>query len=462
MLTRRELLKGMGVALAGAALGACAPQATETTTGTEAKETSAPQGGAAPATTEKTQIVMWHQWGDTFAMKELVEEMFNSTIGEEKGIEARIEYIAQTGSTQASEKFMTAIVGGTPPDCYWFDRFLTAAWAGQNLFLPLDDYMEASNWDREDFIPLAINEATLCGKMYSLAIFTDCSLLWWRKDHFREVGLDPDKGPQTREELDEYADLLTKKRSDGSYERLGLIPRSYHYGWAYHYIGTPTEPIGQNFWNFETNKAACDDPRIVECVKWMKGYAEKYDVDMVDAFRAGFGGNETDPFGLGLVSMQRNGDWMISTYERYFPDLEFGTSKVPNDMGLSDSSCGGGWAMVIPVGSPHPDAAWELSNYITSKEGMEYYCKNKKQLPVRKSVLELPFNVENPAHVPWVEVTPNLWNRPAIPAGQVLWNEILTAEDMIIHNQLSVDEALAQVNDKVNAAMESFDCSMLG
>ncbi len=461
MLTRRELLKGLAVFSAGAALSACAPSATETTPEPAAEGAAAEKEAAAPAAKEKTQIVMWHQWGDTFAMKEMVEDIFNSTIGEEKGIEAKIEFIAQTGGTQASEKFMTAIVGGTPPDCYWFDRFLTAAWAAQNLFIPLDDYMEASAWDREDFIPLAINEATLCGKMYSLAIFTDSTQFFWRKDHFREAGLDPERPPQNRDEMDEYAEILTKKRSDGSYERLGLIPRGIHYGWAYTYLGTPLKPLGQNFWNFETNKAACDDPRIVECVKWMKSYSDKYDVEMVDAFRSGFGGDATDPFGLGLVSMQRNGDWMLSTYDRYFPDLEFGTSRVPIPEGLSESSCGGGWAMVIPVGSPHPDEAWELSNYITSKEGMEYYCKNKKQLPVRKSVLALPFNVEDPRHIPWVETTPNLWNRPAIPAGQVLWTEINTAEDQIIHNQMSVEDALAEVNKKVDAAMASFDCSTL-
>jgi multiple sugar transport system substrate-binding protein len=457
MFTRRDLLKGFIGASAVAILSACAPK-TETT----AKEgTAAEKDAAGPAAKVKSKIVMWHQWGDTFAMKEMVEDIFNSTIGEEKGIEAKIEFVAQTGGTQASEKFMTAIVGGTPPDCYWFDRFLTAAWAGQNLFMPLDDYMEASNWDRDDFIPLAISEGTLCGKMYSLAIFTDCTQFYWRKDHFREAGLDPDKPPQNRDEMDEFAEILTKKRSDGSYERLGLIPRGIHYGWAYTYLGTPLKPLGQNFWNFETNKAACDDPRIVECVKWMKSYSEKYDVEMVDAFRSGFGGNETDPFGLGLVSMQRNGDWMLSTYDRYFPDLEFGTARIPIPEGLSESACGGGWAMVIPVGSPHPDESWELSSYITSKEGMEYYCKNKKQLPVRKSVLALPFNVEDPRHIPWVETTPNLWNRPAIPAGQVLWTEINTAEDQIIHNQMSVEDALAEVNKKVDAAMAAFDCSML-
>lgn len=111
MFTRRDLLKGFIGVSAVAVLSACAPK-TETTTG---EGTVADKEGAAPAAKDKTQIVMWHQWGDTFAMKEMVEDIFNSTIGEEKGIEAKIEFVAQTGGTQASEKFMTSIVGGTPP-----------------------------------------------------------------------------------------------------------------------------------------------------------------------------------------------------------------------------------------------------------------------------------------------------------------------------------------------------------
>lgn len=452
MFSRRQFLRGFAAVSSVALLAACQP------TETPAARQEAGTGDAAvPATRDKTKIMMWYQWGDSFGIDE-VQEQFNSTIGEELGIEVEKEFVAATAGTQASEKLMIAIVGGTPPDTYWFDRFLTASWAAEGMLQPLDDYMDAANWDGDDFIQLAHDESTLCGKYYSLGIFTDCTLLFWRKDHFREVGLDPERPPQNAAELDEYADMLTKRRADGSYERMGLIPRGYHYGWAYPWLGTPSEPLGLNFWDFDNQKAACDDPRIVDCVTWMQSYAEKYDVEMVESFRTGFGGGETDPFGLGLMSMQRHGDWMLSTYDRFFPDLDFGTAKIPVPEGISDSSCGGGWSLIIPTGCKHPQEVWDWTNFVTGKEGMELYCRLKKQLPVRKSVAEMPFNWEDPRHHPWMEVLPNLWNRPAIAAGQVLWSEIVAIEDRIRHGEVGVVEGLREVNGRVDAAMEGFSC----
>jgi multiple sugar transport system substrate-binding protein len=452
MFTRRELLKGFAALSSVALLAACQPRETPAV-----QEGAVSGDAAAPAKTEKTKIMMWHQWGDTFGMDE-VQDLFNSTVGEEKGIELSKEFVAATAGTQASEKLMIAIVGGTPPDTYWFDRFLTASWAAEGMLMPYDDYMDADDYSLDDFIQLAKDESTHCGKMYSLGIFTDCTMFFWRKDHFREVGLDPERPPQNLAELDEYAELLTTRRSDGSYERMGLIPRGYHYGWAYPWLGRPSAPLGINFWDFDNNKAACDDPRIVECVTWMQSYAEKYDVELVDSFRTGFGGGETDPFGLGLVSMQRNGDWMLSTYDRFFPDLDFGTARIPVPEGLSESSCGGGWGTIIPTGCKHPDEVWEWIKVANSVEGMALYCELKKQLPLRKSVAEMPFNYADPRHHPWMEVLPNLWNRPAIAAGQVLWSEIVAIEDRIRHGEVGVAEGLREVNGKVDAAMADFSC----
>lgn len=466
LVSRRKVLKGLAMAAAIPALASCKPAAEPTKApageeGTQAEE----QPTAAPK--EVTKITMWHQMsGIPAETAEAMIEMFNDDIGAELGVEAEAGYVAAEEGTQASQKFMTSIVGGNPPDTYFFDRFLVAAWAAENLFTCMDPYIEAdaAEVDLDDFVEFAKRESTLCDKYYALPIFTDCCLLWWRKDHFRDVGLDPDRPPQNREELDEYSDLLTKRRDDGSYERMGLIPDGIHYGWAYHYIGTPSDPKGVNFWDFDKQTAACDDPQIVECVKWMKTYYDKYDVDLVSSFREGFGGGETDPFGMGLVSMQRNGDWMFGTYNRYFPELEYGTSLVPIPGGLSESSCGGGWCMVIPNGASSPDAAWELSKYFTNPEGMAYYCEHDPHLPVRQSVAEMPFNEEiypGDLHDPWIEALPNLWNRPAIPAGQVLWTEINAAEDRIQHGQAGVVEALQDVNTKVNEAMAEFSCSQL-
>lgn len=462
-LSRRDFLRLSAAAAAGVIVAACAPATPQVVEVEKVVKETVVVEKEAPAKAGPVEIVMWHQWGGDLPGMSTVLANFDEKIGVDKGIRVRKQFVAAEAGTQASQKFMSSIVGGSPPDCYWFDRFLVPAWAAQNLLVCLDGYADAAGIDRDDFMPILADEASLCGKLYAIGIFTDCCLLHWNKDIFKEVGLDPEQPPTNLAELMEANEKVTKRRPDGSLERMGVYPSYLNYGWAYHWIGTPQKPEGKNFWDFDKNTAACDDPRIVECAEWMQDMAEFYGIDMVDAFREGFGGGETDPFGMGQQAMARKGDWMIQTYDRYFPELDYGVAKVPIPQeygGESQSSCGGGWCMVIPVGAKHQDAAWEFSAYVGGPEGMETYCRIKHQIPVLKSVAEKEFNYQEPHHVPYMEVLPNLWGRPAIAAGQVMWTEVLGAGDMILHGQ-DPKEALQEVNKKVNEAMADFDCSQL-
>ena len=48
------------------------------------------------------------------------------------------------------------------------------------------------------------------GKTYGIPWQRSTIILYYNKDAYREVGLDPDKPPATWEELEEYARKLTK------------------------------------------------------------------------------------------------------------------------------------------------------------------------------------------------------------------------------------------------------------
>ena len=48
------------------------------------------------------------------------------------------------------------------------------------------------------------------GGIYGVPFNTDTRFFFWNKDHFAEVGLDPEKPPTTWAELEEYALKLDK------------------------------------------------------------------------------------------------------------------------------------------------------------------------------------------------------------------------------------------------------------
>jgi len=48
--------------------------------------------------------------------------------------------------------------------------------------------------------------------------------LFWNKDLFAAAGLDPERPPQTMEEMVEYASKLTLRSEDGELSQVGFIP----------------------------------------------------------------------------------------------------------------------------------------------------------------------------------------------------------------------------------------------
>ncbi len=126
---------------------------------------------------------------------------------------------------------MTAIAGGNAPDLVFFDRFKVGSWANQGSLTSLTEYAERDGISREDFYEYTWDESSYEDDLYAVPLTTDSRLLFYNKDHFSEVGLDPDNPPTTIAELEEAADLLTI--IDGNrIERLGLIPWISQ-GWLY-------------------------------------------------------------------------------------------------------------------------------------------------------------------------------------------------------------------------------------
>ncbi len=72
------------------------------------------------------------------------------------------------------------------------------------------------------FFPATVEEAMgLDKKTCGIPRSTDCRLLFWNKDLFREAGLDPEKAPAAWEDLRQASIRLTKKNASGC-DRIGF------------------------------------------------------------------------------------------------------------------------------------------------------------------------------------------------------------------------------------------------
>src|SRR5437867_3526317 len=140
-----------------------------------------------------------------------------------------------------AQKLMTSIVGNVPPDLVHQDRFTVGDWASRDTFTPLDGFIARDRGPdpirSEEFYPACWSEAMYHGHLYAVPFSTDDRGLYWNKALFREAGLDPEKPPQSWDELLSDAKRLTKMRPDGSFEQIGFIPivPGFSNSWLYLY-----------------------------------------------------------------------------------------------------------------------------------------------------------------------------------------------------------------------------------
>lgn len=122
-------------------------------------------------------------------------------------------------------KVLAAIKAGNPPD--------TAILLSTELFTllhldaiePFESLLVGDQEGRalvEDIFPAFMANSMLDGKVWSIPFQRSTPIMYYNKQAFEEAGLDPEKPPQTWEELLEFGARLTKKDGSGRVVRWGV------------------------------------------------------------------------------------------------------------------------------------------------------------------------------------------------------------------------------------------------
>jgi sn-glycerol 3-phosphate transport system substrate-binding protein len=140
----------------------------------------------------------------------------------------QVEPVFAGGYTEATRKTLAAIQAGTPPDVAIMLSQNLNDIISQNIVIPLDELIaaDAAQMKMDDFFPAFMLNSTSGGKVWSIPFQRSTPVMYYNKEAFKEVGLDPNKPPQTWTEMVAAAKKLTKQEG-GRTTRWGLaIPSS--------------------------------------------------------------------------------------------------------------------------------------------------------------------------------------------------------------------------------------------
>ena len=405
---------------------------------------------APPAKDSRVHISYWEKWtsfeGD--AIKETVDE-FNRSQDH-----VYVDLLTVSG---IENKTLLSVAGGDPPDVAGLYAADVAQFADDNALLSLDSYCAQNHIARDQYVPVFWDMGTYNGHQFALPSVPASTGLHYRKDMFREAGLDPARPPTTIEEMDADNAKMTTYREGKKLDKCGFMPSEpgwWNYGWGY--------VFGGSLWDGKT-KITANSPENIRAFEWVQAYSKKYGGSNLQSFHAGLGNFSSPQNGFldGKVGMELQGVWMYNFISKYSPKMdapvrEWGVVPFPHPADrpdLANSTFADEDIVVIPRGAKHPDEAFEFIKFLESQKGMELLCmKQRKNSPLLAVSPNFYKTHPNPFIKLFIDLPkgPNTFTPPKIGIWPEYKDAMTNAYDEISLEKKTPKEAL----DDVQAAMQ--------
>jgi multiple sugar transport system substrate-binding protein len=378
-LTRRELLKVMGVSAAAAGVAACAPPAPAPAPA--AQETAAP-AAQAPAP-EAAPITLTH-WQHHSTSRAQTVEQFKARY-EDLHPNVTIDFQSIPWSDYWGKLAAGIAAGkGSAPDVFQIPMGLIEEYvAGDNL-VSVDPTVVSSQTIEDNYLPWTVQRGKKGSDYYGLPLDVQTLLIYRNNQLCEEAGLDPKAKFAELSDFYQQAMKLTKKTGDQT-DQIGC-DTSYYSAWMTVLFQQflQREQNGKPWIDPSTNKLVWPDyPEIYDAFTWFC----KLSADTDDsAFMTG-----QDRFALGKAAMMLGHPVSRGTLKSTAPDLAYTITEFPlRKPGQQPYTAGSHWMWVVGKWAPDFKTAWDWVYFCTNKPAQLVWSDIGGDLPSFKDLVDDP------------------------------------------------------------------------
>jgi multiple sugar transport system substrate-binding protein len=346
------------------------------------------QPAAAQRARSVTNLTAWSAWGQPPTIKALhaLFDIYNRT-------HPNVHWSLVSGPNIDETKLLSSIVGGNAPDMAFIGSIdLVGSWGRRGALTDLTPLIQRDHFSMSQFTPSAVAAVQAAGHFYALPFFEDTYMLYYNKDDFKAAGLNPNKPPATISQLEADAAKLTIKNPDGSYKRLGFVPRPLRNDIA--------NLWGGHFVSADGKKITTTDPNTVASTQWMVNYWHRYGPSKIIADTVSTSNDPRNDFINNRVAMFIGGEYYLAQIAQDNPKLNFDVAPIPyldSKPQFSNSGTLGGNPLLIPKGSHDVNAAWDLITWFATtgsievlKHPKDFYVADLDAVPALKVQAEQP------------------------------------------------------------------------
>ena len=329
-------------------------------------------------------------------------------------------------------KIQTAIQGGTPPDVFVSLATQRFTMASTGMAMPLDDLIAADGEEGQayidDFLDGFMLDSYVDGKIYSIPFQRSTMVLFYNKDAFAEVGLDPEAPPETWEEVVEYGQKLTNENRYG----VGLALNSGSAQWAFTGFCLQNSVNGENLMTDDGKQVLFDTPENVEALQFWLDLQNKYQImapgivqwtDLPTQFLAGE-----------VAMIYHTTGNMANINEN--AEFEFGAAFLPGNKRVAAPTGGGNFYISNGISEERVQAAWEFIKFATDTERAAQWSLDTGYVATRESCFE-------------TDLLKNYYEE--VPQAKVAYDQIpYSAPELTTYNAAEIWRVL---NDNIQSAV---------
>jgi multiple sugar transport system substrate-binding protein len=378
---------------------------------------------------------VWATWGDDPDQLQALLDQLSQSSGVPVKVTTRV----------GSDDLLEALAGTGQPDMVILSsNDHVAFYDEQGLVEPLDGWIRATGIDLDDIYPAPLGQCkSQDGTYLCLPWGCDIDALFWNKDLFKAAGLDPERPPQTMEELVEYAKELTVRDEKGELSQVGFIP-----GFPRSHTELYVRMFGGAFYSKEGAELTVNSQPVIDALNWQVQFYDGYAPEDLKDFASSFTpymasqhpmfagrrlscqqchrsspiqNNKTPDVGFdeGRIAMVIDGQWQVSSNA---PSLEetqvnYGVAPFPPPSAHPERAniiVVRGPVVIIPAGAMDKEAAVQLLAWMMSPEVLAEAAYANSLLPTSRTSAQDPRFQQTPNVEVFVDLMAHPNAKPAV------------------------------------------------
>jgi multiple sugar transport system substrate-binding protein len=287
----------------------------------------------------------------------------------------RVE-VQQLPWSAAHEKLLTAFAGDATPDVCQLGNTWVPEFVALNALVPLDARAAASPViDPRDYFGGIWDTNRVDRVLYGIPWYVDTRLLFYRRDLLAEAGFD---APPTS--WSEWTAMLAAIKRQAVPGRYGILLPVNEYEPLVAFALQQGDPLLRDdgrYGNFQS-------PGFLRALDF---YAGMFRQGYAPAGVGTEASNVWNEFARGRFVFYISGPWNIGEFRRRLPSglqQAWMTAPLPGPDG-PDVSTAGGSSLVVFRRSKHPDAAWQLIEFLSRPDVQQRFHALTGDLPPRRS-----------------------------------------------------------------------------